>query len=78
MSTTLPAWLLETDPPDDYDAVDAFAEFDPAILASLRTLADEAALIAAVEVQLTTEVAVFEFPAQRRCARTSHTEPRAA
>lgn len=66
--------------PTDYDAVDPYADLDPAILASLRTPADESALAAAVETQLTARairVEVAEFPAQRRRARR-RTELRAA
>ncbi len=63
--STLPAWT------SDYDAVDAFADFDPAILASLRNSVDEADLVAADELQLAaraTDATVLEFTAQRRRA----------
>lgn len=58
--------------PTGYDAVDPYADFDPAILASLRTPADENALLAAVETQLTARAnraSVVEIPEQRRRAR---------
>lgn len=58
--------------PTDYDAVDPYADLDPAILASLRTPADESALVDAVETQLTARdsiAPVVENPAQRRRAR---------
>lgn len=57
-----------------------YADYDPAILASLRTPADEDALAAAVEMQLTaraTTAPVVEIPEQRRRARR-RTELRAA
>lgn len=72
---TLPVW------PSDYDVVDAYAEFDPAILASLRTPADETALVAAVEVQLAareTGAPVLDITAQRHRARSLRAEQRAA
>lgn len=50
------------------DHVDDYADFDPAILASLRTPADESALLAAVETQLTARAngaSAVGFPAQR-------------
>lgn len=38
---------------DAYAAVDAFSDLDPALLASLRSPADEDAIAAALETQLT-------------------------
>lgn len=65
--------------PTGYDAVDAYADLNPAILASLRTPADETALTDAVETQLTaraTRATALEVPAQRR--RAPSVEQRAA
>lgn len=73
---TLPAWLRETEHLGDY------AFLDPAILASLRTPADEDALTAAVVTQLTITAAQSPHTTPvvplRRRARTPEPEQRAA
>lgn len=58
--------------PCEPDHLGDYADLDPAILASLRTAADESALVAAVETQLTARAGrapVVEIPEQRRRAR---------
>ncbi len=73
---TLPAWPRETDHVGDY------ADLDPAILASLRTPADETALADAIETQLTVSAAQTRHLApvitMRRSAHTPEAEQRAA
>lgn len=74
---TLPAWLRETDHVGDY------ADLDPSLLASLRTPADETALVAAVETQLS-GIAAAQNPhsvpvvSMRRRAHTPDVGQRAA
>ncbi len=74
---TLPAWTF------DADLLDGYADLDPVLLASLRTPADEDALVAAVETQLTTIAAAQNSHSApvaplRRRTRTSLAELRAA
>lgn len=72
-------WMDETDNIDDY------ADLDPVILASLRTPADEEAIVAAVETQLAARACsvpepapVVEFPAAARHRAFLDVEQRAA
>lgn len=68
--------------PEALDYLGDYADLDPAILASLRTSADEDALAAAVETQLAISAAQNRQLAPvvplRRSARTPHAEQRAA